>query len=521
MGSRAAAVFGARLAGRLGLTGVVLNYLDLRADQVAKQALDDAESEIKSVGGDSKGVSIQTKYFMGLLRDRLKLWNSEKEKGDDEGIGNGHKDAQDTDESSKGVVFAVCWPAWQFNCRSDPIRSQVQSMSPSVSRVPFRLVRYFPALSDSKIEPPQPVPKNRWPLMASDHPPDCHIHQEILQVDDNEEDRLSALPDDILLNILERLPLHPAVHTSTLSRRWRRLPLLLSHPVIDIAEFRGRSRTRTVQSLMASYTEATERLWAPTRERAVKLLRLAFFLRSDQSYLRSIGHAIAMAAGSGHTELVDLTLWTAVRRSRCTQEHAALYGQLQVLLAFLGACPSAFRCLTSLILRNLELAESDVRNLLSTCDRLRELCLKYCGYPMIMTAQPGEGFVLKIDAPSSQLVTLRIVECYFAQKPRLPSIAFMSRYAFGSVVAKISRHICGRNKVDFIAEKTNLLCEARDFKHSNLKFVEIEGFQPEKTLIGYTRLVMERLKRIRLLAGKDDCKPCDHLRPCLDPLIKF
>lgn len=61
------------------------NHLYVRAYQVAKEALDAAESELVSVEGDSKALGVQTKDFMELLRDRLALWNSEKENGDDEG----------------------------------------------------------------------------------------------------------------------------------------------------------------------------------------------------------------------------------------------------------------------------------------------------------------------------------------------------------------------------------------------------------------------------------------------------
>jgi hypothetical protein len=57
---------------------------------------------------------------------------------------------------------------------------------------------------------------------------------------------------------------------------------------------------------------------APTGDRAVKLLRLAFYLCADLSRLQSISHAVAVAtaaAGCGHTELatVDLTLWHCSR----------------------------------------------------------------------------------------------------------------------------------------------------------------------------------------------------------------
>ncbi|PUZ63616.1 hypothetical protein GQ55_3G082300 [Panicum hallii var. hallii] len=83
-----------------------------------------------------------------------------------------------------------------------------------------------------------------------------------------------------------------------------------------------------------------------------------------------------------------------------------------------------------------------------------------------------------------------------------------------SLYVKISRHICGLNRLQCIAEKTNLLREARDFKHHSLNYVEIQGFQPEQTLISYTRLVMGRavnLKRIRLRC-KDECERCDRVR---------
>ncbi|CAL4903356.1 unnamed protein product [Urochloa decumbens] len=497
--------------------------------------------------------------------------------------------------------------------------------------------------------------------MAFDHPPECHIHQSQneVQVDGNEDDnRLSLLPDDILLNILERLPLHSAVHTSTLSRRWRRLPFLLSRLAIDIDEFRRRFGARAaVPSLMASYTEATKTLLAPTTERAIKLLRLAFYLCADLSCLRSIGHAVATAvAGSGgrpdDLAAVDLTLWTEVRSSRCKEHHAALYRRRFV--SFLDACPGAFRCLTSLILRNLQFAEPDVPNILSSCHRLRELCLKYCGQ-LIIAESAGQSFVLKIDAPSSsQLVTLSLVECLlawdractskecgglgikrlddqnhcllmkwgspprycskkkfvcaprlarlfvdtwldedspplrFGHVPQLRHVCLASALlswqepfalsaclanvrslsvvdlnfkdemiwiqpedakllapmfsnlkelhlkeifagcdlkwtllyleaapSLNSFYVKISRHICERNKAEVVAEKTNLLCEARDFKHRNLNFVEIQGFQPEQALIRYTRLVMERavnLRRIRLRGKDDECKRCDQVR---------
>jgi hypothetical protein len=51
------------------------------------------------------------------------------------------------------------------------------------------------------------------------------------------EDWLGRLPDDILVNILERLNVWEAARTSVLARRWLHLPDMLSHLTIDVGDF--------------------------------------------------------------------------------------------------------------------------------------------------------------------------------------------------------------------------------------------------------------------------------------------
>ncbi|KAF7088062.1 hypothetical protein CFC21_091211 [Triticum aestivum] len=64
-----------------------------------------------------------------------------------------------------------------------------------------------------------------------------------------------------------------------------------------------------------------------------------------------------------------------------------------------------------------------------------------------------------------------------------------------------SRHLCLRTPED-IAEKTNVVWEpSKDFKHLNLKFLQMIGFLEEDKVTTYIRLVMERavgLKKIEL-----------------------
>uniref|UniRef100_A0A8R7QYF3 F-box domain-containing protein n=1 Tax=Triticum urartu TaxID=4572 RepID=A0A8R7QYF3_TRIUA len=49
----------------------------------------------------------------------------------------------------------------------------------------------------------------------------------------NPDDRISSLPNGILVNILDRLDVCAAARTSVLSRRWSQLPAMLSRLTIS------------------------------------------------------------------------------------------------------------------------------------------------------------------------------------------------------------------------------------------------------------------------------------------------
>jgi hypothetical protein len=50
----------------------------------------------------------------------------------------------------------------------------------------------------------------------------------------NRDDRLSSLPDDILLTVLDRCKAPNAARTSVLSRRWSQLPAMLSGLIVRV-----------------------------------------------------------------------------------------------------------------------------------------------------------------------------------------------------------------------------------------------------------------------------------------------
>ena len=70
------------------------------------------------------------------------------------------------------------------------------------------------------------------------------------------EDGISALPDHLLLDILERLHLREAVRAGALSTRWRHLPSHLSLVHLDAGHFRG----ATSLQVMDAFTGAARAL---------------------------------------------------------------------------------------------------------------------------------------------------------------------------------------------------------------------------------------------------------------------
>jgi hypothetical protein len=217
-----------------------------------------------------------------------------------------------------------------------------------------------------------------------------------------EEDRLSALPDDILLDILERMPLHSTMQTTILSRRWRHLPLMLSRLVFQVDEFSEYSEITTIHQVMASYCEATRKLLASAS--AVKDIRLIFYL-ADPCHLLSLGQAVGTAVQSRNIEVLEFNIRPENRRTGCTMENMKLFGRR--FMSFLDARPDAFRSLTSLTLRGLLFGEADMQTILNTCGNLKALSLHSC--------VQSRNFVLKMDAPGSHLVALEFTACYFSQ----------------------------------------------------------------------------------------------------------
>lgn len=185
-----------------------------------------------------------------------------------------------------------------------------------------------------------------------------------------------------------------AIQTGVLSTRWRHLPHQLSNLQISAEDFQG-----TVDQIMTAYTDAIRRFLSPPPcgcNRIIKSLQLCFYLADP--YLSSIAHAVGDAVKIGVPEYLE---FAATGYVACPSE-AELVLLRQRFMSFFHACPGPFSLLTKLTLRNLSFEDSDIPNILNTCNKLKLLSLRSC--------QMGQDPVLKIDAPCSELIGLELID---------------------------------------------------------------------------------------------------------------
>ncbi|KAM3223419.1 hypothetical protein ACQJBY_057026 [Aegilops geniculata] len=219
------------------------------------------------------------------------------------------------------------------------------------------------------------------------------------------DDRLSKLPDDILLNIVDRLGIVDVARTSSLSKRWRRIPAMLSKIDIAVGSFRlaqDRSNVTIVDVARASSTtvEATRRMLEkrPPSPYPIHHLSVQLFLGDDSI---SIGQTVANTMATQKVGSSEFTILTDKDGRKCTYDELAAYGRQ--LRSFVDACPVAFGGLTRLKLEHLTLAQSDFPEIFGICKRLEFLHLFNCDVEISSS--------LQVEHP--QLSQLEIINCRF------------------------------------------------------------------------------------------------------------
>ncbi|CAL5020324.1 unnamed protein product [Urochloa decumbens] len=321
-------------------------------------------------------------------------------------------------------------------------------------------------------------------------------------------DRISKLPDDIMLTIFERLDICDAVRTSIVTKQWRHMPTMLNKLIIKVSSFEPDKDNRSKISLNdldranATMLEATKSILSRRNasQYPLHLLCLQFYL-GDESI--AIAKTVAYIMETQTVGSVELIIMTKKDHAHCTEDDVTFHGRQ--LMSLFEACPNAFAVLTCLKLENLSLNESDLPNIFCVCKKLEFLRLYNCDM----------GILSSLDVEHPRLGELEMDQCRFERVnlkwlPMLTMLTFedwisqKDPLSFGYV--PLLRNV-SLNNIAFSWHKTlelsELLCNSR------VNTLEL-NFMSEKIWIRpecARRLlpVFCRLRRVNLINVSEEC----------------
>uniref|UniRef100_A0A0E0CTE6 F-box domain-containing protein n=1 Tax=Oryza meridionalis TaxID=40149 RepID=A0A0E0CTE6_9ORYZ len=237
-----------------------------------------------------------------------------------------------------------------------------------------------------------------------------------------DKDRLTTLPNDVLLNILERLDTADAIRACTLCKRMTKLPAELSRIVVDANSFTPNKvepdllTLSDVVQMNGALAAATEKLLNfRSQQIALHQLSLRFYLRYYDCL--TIGKAVQHAMSTYNLETVEFTILTEKQGECCEETHMLCFGKQ--FRTFLAAFPDAFAGLTRLQLQHLHFAEPDIPNLLTTCKQLKHLRLFSC-------LNQDDQAVLRIEHPQLVELDINYGDFDFVELKCLPKLRHMA-----------------------------------------------------------------------------------------------
>ncbi|KAM0875859.1 hypothetical protein ACQ4PT_036522 [Festuca glaucescens] len=229
---------------------------------------------------------------------------------------------------------------------------------------------------------------------------------------DNEVDRLSKLPDDVLLNIVERLDITDVARTAILSRRWKQIPTMLSKIILTVCSFEPKHGRRNLTShdIVRANTTMLKATRSILESRTgslytIHLMSMQFYLGDDSIF---IGQTVANTIATQKVASVEFTILTKLGKN-CTSGDLLTYGKQ--FMTFFDSCPNAFGGLAHLWLENLRLGESYFPKKFGICKQLQFLHLWQCdtGHLSLLEVQHPQLRELVISCSSLQRVDLKWV----------------------------------------------------------------------------------------------------------------
>uniref|UniRef100_A0A0E0GF66 F-box domain-containing protein n=1 Tax=Oryza nivara TaxID=4536 RepID=A0A0E0GF66_ORYNI len=221
-------------------------------------------------------------------------------------------------------------------------------------------------------------------------------------------DRFTKLPDDVLLNILDRLNTPDAVRTCLLSKRTIHLRHLLSNLNISLHSFLPHYYgyyTTSMDAIRihmnAAVSDATDNILNfRNQEIPLRQLSITFYLKYYDCL--TIGKAVARAMATHKLDSAEFIILPDKKLQYCTVDDRRHNGKQ--LMTFFYACTDAFAGLTRLHLRNLKLAETDISNIIATCKRLEYLRLSMCQTEnSVLQLQVEHPWLAELDISSAGL----------------------------------------------------------------------------------------------------------------------
>ncbi|TVU15561.1 hypothetical protein EJB05_39088, partial [Eragrostis curvula] len=323
---------------------------------------------------------------------------------------------------------------------------------------------------------------------------------------DDQEDRLSNLPDDILMCILDRVDvLRDVVRTGVLSRRWRHVVGLLSEITLNPAYFEPPEDGSifTLDALVQSnvnLVKAVTSVLAHKSQRTIKHLSLSFYLRDESiDIVRSVDHTMA------NRDVVTASFKIIPEKTdlMCTNDDVVIYGRR--FLSFFHNYPRVFAGLKSLHIESLRLGNADIADLLGTSKKLEYLRLHNCDC--------GVQSVLQIEHP--QLTELDIVFCAFEKVelnwlPNLQRLTCSTVHKTFELSELLDNTIIVQLDLNFQSERIWIQPEAPRLLRpllQNLRIVSLRGIHGECDL-DWTMFFLEAaplLKKISIWVWDHTC----------------
>lgn len=219
-----------------------------------------------------------------------------------------------------------------------------------------------------------------------------------MQIEAGNGDRLSELPKDVLLNILERVDTLDAVRTCILSNQLWNLPTMLSQ-IIIVPSNRDLVRMNGVSAHLINKILTTR-----SPQITIRKLQVTFVLTPNDC--RSIAKSVGLAMATHKVDAAEFEIVTPKNSYHCT--HADLLNFAKQFSSFVADCPDVFAGLTRLQLQNLRFGDSDIPNILRTCKRLESLSFFECDAGIRSVLQVKHAGLVELSITYGEFQTVEL-----------------------------------------------------------------------------------------------------------------